>query len=153
MSDEIEIRFMRFVQLTNSCWMWTGNRYAKGYGQIRVSGKPKRAHRISYELFVGPIPDGMIVCHECDNPPCVNPDHLYIGTQSDNIRDSVRKGRHSGLRYGEHHSQARLSNQEIEDIRAKYKTGTVSQKFLSQECKVSQMHISNIITGKRRSKG
>jgi len=153
MSDDTRKRFLRFVQLTNDCWLWTGFKGTKGYGMFSINHRSRRAHRVAYELFIGPIPTGMLVCHDCDNPGCVNPDHLYAGTQSDNIQDSVRKGRHSGLRYGERHSQARISNREVEEIRIRYKGENVSQQTLSREYGISQMHVSNILTGKRRGRG
>jgi hypothetical protein len=77
---------------------WQGGRDLQGYGQIFVRGQAKptrlKAHRVSYELHVGPIPDGMCVCHTCDNPPCLNPEHLWLGTNADNTRDKTEKGRH-----------------------------------------------------------
>ena len=80
----------------DSCWEWTGNRDRSGYGTILVSkgGRRVRAHRLAMELHTGePIPNGMVVCHRCDNPPCCNPGHLFIGTQSDNASDMWSKGR------------------------------------------------------------
>ena len=73
--------------------VWTGTRFASGYGRITQNGKRARAHRVAFELFVGPIPSGMHVLHRCDNPPCVNPSHLFIGTHLDNMRDMEAKGR------------------------------------------------------------
>lgn len=79
--------------LGTRCWEWTGCR-VRGYGQLfRAPGTPDRTHRISWELAHGAIPPGMYVCHKCDNPPCVNPEHLFVGTSSDNHRDCVAKGR------------------------------------------------------------
>lgn len=79
------------------CWEWTASRNSYGYGQLAVvlpSGKrPRLAHRLSWELHVGPIPEGMCILHRCDNPPCVNPSHLFIGTKADNYRDMRAKGR------------------------------------------------------------
>jgi len=77
----------------DDCWEWPGNRDAKGYGY--VFGKQlRRTHRVMYELMYGPIPEGMLVCHRCDNPSCMNPSHLFLGTSADNNRDCVAKGRH-----------------------------------------------------------
>jgi len=95
MRKTVEERFWAKVDKTDSCWVWTGATLRRGYGQIRIPvKKAKQAHRLSWEIHNGPIPDGMLVCHKCDNPPCVNPAHLFLGTQSDNNKDCVRKGRH-----------------------------------------------------------
>lgn len=86
-------RFMVNVQpIEIGCWMWTGG-IVHGYGCWEVDGRRERAHRWAWELFVGPIPEGMHVLHRCDNPPCVNPNHLFLGTQTDNVQDMDAKGR------------------------------------------------------------
>lgn len=77
---------------SGACWIWTGPTNNHGYGRF---GGSRYAHRVSYQLAHGPIPPGMVVLHRCDNPPCVNPDHLSLGTQRDNVRDMVTKGRHN----------------------------------------------------------
>lgn len=87
-------RFWNKVYKTDSCWLWIGSRLPTGYGTFRVGKKVKRAHRVSWELHNGPIIDGsLLVCHTCDNPMCVNPDHLFLGTNLDNMRDRNAKGR------------------------------------------------------------
>lgn len=96
---DLATRFWSKVLKTDGCWLWMGARHPQGYGNI---GLPKdengrypigKAHRVSWELHNGPIPAGLLVMHRCDNPPCVNPDHLFVGTVGDNVRDSASKGR------------------------------------------------------------
>jgi hypothetical protein len=106
----------RSVATENGCMEWTLHRMKDGYGRIKICGQLKLAHRLSYELSVGPIPDGICVLHRCDNPPCVNPDHLFLGTRTDNSEDMVRKGRHRGAP-GERNRKNKLTTEQVLSIR------------------------------------
>lgn len=86
-------RFWAHVDKSGGCWVWLGTRHGKGYGHVKSGGVVRKAHRVSWEMVHGPIPDGLLVCHRCDNPPCVRPDHLFLGTARDNTQDSISKGR------------------------------------------------------------
>lgn len=86
-------RFWSKVDRTGDCWTWTGTRKEGGYGQFHYGGKTTKAHRVAWILTSGAIPDGMCVLHHCDNPPCVRPEHLFLGTLSDNMQDCAAKGR------------------------------------------------------------
>lgn len=87
-------RFFRKVEVTSHCWEWTGSKTDRGYGKIIVEKKQCKAHRVSWVIYNGEIPNDLHVCHHCDNPGCVNPVHLFLGTNNDNIQDKVKKGRH-----------------------------------------------------------
>jgi len=95
-------RYLPEERPPDACWIWRGSTTAYGYGNIRVGGRGTQvaiyAHRLAYEYFVGPIPPGLLVCHACDNPPCTNPAHLWLGTPADNMHDRDRKGRHRWTR-------------------------------------------------------
>lgn len=98
------MRFLsRFRKDAGGCWIWTAAHSSGGYGQIARNGKNIYAHRVSYEMFVGPIPAGMYICHTCDTPACVNPAHLFAGTQRDNAIDMSRKGRWGNQSIGKTH--------------------------------------------------
>lgn len=87
-------RFWNKVEKTDGCWLWTASKNRQGYGYFRFDGKMMKAHRMAWLLVHGEIPEGMLVCHTCDNPSCVNPEHLWLGTNQDNQNDMNAKGRH-----------------------------------------------------------
>ena len=91
----LQKRFLRHVDFEphDGCWLWTGRKKGPAYGGFLYQGKKQMAHRVSWQLYRGKIPDGMKICHECDVPLCVNPQHLFCGTQKDNMQDCARKGR------------------------------------------------------------
>lgn len=90
-------RFWYYVRINDEsgCWEWTGGKNNRGYGLFKVDSKMVATHRFAYEMMVSDIPDGIFVCHKCDNPPCCNPAHLFLGTRSDNVQDCLSKGRFS----------------------------------------------------------
>lgn len=92
-------RFWAKVSQSDGCWQWTGATTSWGYGVLRVKGHNVHAHRVSWELHNGPIPEEMFVCHKCDNPQCTNPEHLFIGTARDNALDMIAKKRHGTKKY------------------------------------------------------
>jgi hypothetical protein len=141
----IEERFWAKVRVTPHCWEWQASLHTQGYGQIGVGRTPRLAHRVSYELHYGPIPDGLVVRHRCDNKICVNPDHLLLGTAADNSRDAMERGL---LPYGDRNPQTRLTVKQVAEIRAQR---GVPQKDLAARYGVTQAHISNIQIGKRRA--
>jgi len=156
----------------NECWEWQGARIHFGYGAFKLRGKSVKAHRVAWELANGPIPSGLFVCHRCDNPPCCNPNHLFLGTHADNTADMVAKGRavagdrhHSvvhpeclargnrhwtrtrpqNLRRGASHPRAKLSEDDVRAIRATYALGGVRQVDLADKYGVPQTAISQVI--------
>lgn len=111
----LAVRFAEKVRISDGCWEWTGDKDVKGYGRFFLRGEVIRAHRVSQEIYAGPIPDGMYVLHRCDNPGCVNPAHLFLGTQTDNMLDMEAKGRGRHPR-GEGHLSSKLTEVEVRKI-------------------------------------
>ena len=139
----------KVVRLPDSpgCWLWTGARTTTGYGHMEVGYSYEKAHRVSYELHRGRIPTGLSVLHRCDVRTCVRPDHLFLGSQGDNVRDAVRKGRLCGIR-GEENARSKLSDHDALEIRRRYARGNAGD--LAQEYGVHRTHIVRIAKGRRR---
>jgi hypothetical protein len=130
----------KYVPEPNSgCWLWLCHKDVNGYGVLTVRGKPRtrRAHRISYELHIGPVSPELLVCHRCDNPACVNPEHLYIGTQVDNMRDRTLRSRNAS---------SKLSVEAVCQIRELAERG-VRRVTIAERCSVSQSTIQRILSG------
>jgi hypothetical protein len=133
-------RFWANVQKTANCWLWTGSMTQGGYGRIfnAQKGVTQYAHRIAWELHFGTIPTGLLVCHHCDNPRCVRPDHLFLGTIRDNAYDMVAKRRYS-------RGPAKLAEVDVLTIRARYVIGDIIYKTLADQYGVSRTTIGKII--------
>lgn len=129
------------------CWLWTGHPTGKeGYGALSVNWRRVRAHRLSYELFVGPVADGICVCHTCDTPPCVNPGHLFLGTRADNNRDMTDKGRRAQGPKLVESCDTKLTPAKVKDIRAR--AGPETQGALAAEYGVHKTTISLVVCRK-----
>lgn len=131
----------------DDCWEWTAGRYKRGYGAFWDGTIRTSAHRYGYTLKVGPIPDGLWVLHRCDNPPCQNPAHWFLGTAGDNNEDRHSKGRSQGPR-GEQAGHARLSESQITEIRSLYLSGT-PQREIADRYSISRPTVSGIVRGAR----
>lgn len=142
----VEERFWRFVNKGESCWEWTGAVATDGYGRIRRTYPSKLnviAHRLSYQIHFGDIPDGLFVCHHCDNRLCVRPDHLFLGTQLDNVTDMISKGRANwrkppGSQRGDRNPGAKLSTATVLAIRREYVPRKVTMVMLAERYGVSR---------------
>jgi len=148
-SDDLKKRFWEKVlkASANECWNWTASVAGKGYGQIKVPKQRRQlyAHRLSYEMHKGEIPDGMLVCHRCDNPRCVNPKHLFLGTGADNLGDMAAKDRHL---YGERNTEHRLSEKDVHCIFDLSEAG-LSQHRIAKRIGVGQPQVGRILRGER----
>lgn len=145
-TETIEKRFESKVDRNGWCHEWTACKNHDGYGIVNVNGRTLRAHRVAWEFAHGAISDGLLVLHHCDNSGCVRLEHLFLGTQADNIRDAVRKGR---VLKGEAIGNSKLTVEDILEIKQLHDFGLINQRKLSRMFGVSNQHISLIVNGKR----
>ena len=134
---------------TSGCWLWLGGTDSSGYGSIRVGDKTKSTHRLSYELHRGPIPDGLRVCHKCDVPSCINPDHFFLGTDADNAHDRDRKGRlvPAPPMPGQAHANAKLSDADVLEMRRRVSSGVATPREEAQRLGITFVAACKILRG------
>lgn len=132
---------------SSGCWNWTAGKDKDGYGNFGFAGRKQKAHRVSYQLYIGEIPDGLCVCHKCDNPSCVNPAHLFPGTMADNVRDCINKGRWKSKfpdHSGENNGHVKLAEEDVRTIRTMGADG-VRQVDIAREFGVTRSNIYHIV--------
>lgn len=138
----------------DSCWLWTGSKHRQGYGWVSFGGKTGLAHRVAWTLAHGTtLSRKDVLCHRCDNPPCVNPAHIFIGTQKDNMSDAWAKGRLKPpiVKRGAAHYRAKLTASQVRAIRKKYAAGGITLSALASEYAVT-MGAIHLITSRRNWK-
>lgn len=133
-------RFRCKYRLLNDCWVWIGRKDSKDYGLFDINGKPYFAHRISYLIHKGDFEQHLYVCHKCNNPPCVNPDHLYVGTQLDNMTDCINQDRQA---YGERQGNHILTEKDVREIRYLLEQN-ITHEEISKKYGISRGAISRI---------
>lgn len=141
------IAFWSKVAITaddDKCWLWLASKNRWGYGNIKWQGKMERANRVAWMMPNYVIPDGMIICHSCDNTSCVNPKHLFLGTHQDNMTDKVKKGRHVSL-YGEDHPSHKISDEDVKYIRERYAMGGITYREIGEQLGISGDHVGAIV--------
>lgn len=164
MTEKEILQFLGKVQSgsKDECWEWMGCRFTHGYGCATAEGKNRGAHRVAWEIANGEIPEGRWVLHKCDNPPCCNPAHLYLGTPRDNVRDMLERKRnrppsgdeHFWRRHperiirGEQHGNAKITDDQVLEIRKRYAAGGITQANLAREYGLTHGTLSVIISGR-----
>lgn len=144
--EELKARLLKRIELVDGsldtpCWEWQGSKVTGGYGNLTFRCESMYAHRASWVVHKGPIPTDLKICHHCDNRPCINPDHLFVGTQAINLQDMHDKGR------GNHRNAALLTNEQVIDIKQLLRSGRYSQYYIADLFNVSRSTILNIHLG------
>lgn len=146
----IDERLKNYIDKSGDCWLWTSHTNEKGYGLLSVGrGKQVRVHRYMYELYKGQIPDGLHVLHKCDVRRCCNPDHLFLGTQKDNMEDASKKGRIGYKSFnGESHHNSKLKKEDVIEMRKLWESGSFFQSELAKRFNVTQQVVSKVVNFK-----
>jgi len=142
--SDSEILAKGLTPAPGGCLVWGKYTAKNGYGQLGIHSKAMQAHRLAWTLANGPIPPGLKVLHRCDNPPCCNPDHLFLGTQADNVADMVAKNRNV---YGERQNSSKLTSDQVITIRARYAQGGTTHKSLAIKYGVNPTTIGCVVRG------
>ena len=138
------------VRGEDKCWLWLASRFSSGYGQFGFDGRPQNAHRVAWQLIYGTISSGLYVLHKCDNKPCVNPAHLFLGTPADNTRDMLNKGRNpkfAGQR-GEDNYNVKLTEGDVLRIVGLAREGQLLRREIAERYNISQRQVYYILSGK-----
>lgn len=145
MNKSVKRRFWKYAQkgAEDECWEWVGGVSGNGYGRLKDNGRYEGAHRISWQIHYGEIPDDMYICHACDYLLCVNPAHLFLGTNASNQADSVSKGRAK--------SNVKITDQDVQKIRQRYAAGGITQQEIADEYGTAPQTISNYCVGRTRT--
>lgn len=146
------VRFFKYAAIggMSQCWMWKGAVDKDGYGRLQSENKTLKAHRVSFEISKGKIPEGKIVCHKCDIPGCVNPLHLYAGTHKSNVRDCMTRGRHKAVgkpHFGADNPKAKLTAGKVRQLRTDRAAG-VKVRALCIKYGVCKSTVERVVSGK-----
>lgn len=142
----VECKFWSLVEKSDGCWNWNGNFSTWGYGRLWAQGISMPVHRLSYFLENGTIPEGLLVCHRCDNKKCVRPSHLFLGTHNDNSDDKIKKGR-AVYAKGEQKGNHKLTNLKVVEMRQLYSFGGITQREIAKLFKVSKSTSGTVLKG------
>lgn len=145
MDNDIELFLKRVDKVCGPCWIWKTGKDKDGYGFFNLRKKTYKAHRWSYEKFIGPIHSGMCICHKCDNPSCVNPDHLFAGTTQENTADKVKKRRQA---MGGAHGMSKITEDIVVEIIEMNNTGSFLQTDIAAKFGITNQQVNNILSGR-----
>lgn len=145
-NERIKVRIQKTIKIDEKkCWLWIGAKHRQGYAIISYKRKPSLGHRVSWMVYKGEIPESMKICHICDVTSCVNPEHLFLGSQKENVKDAVEKGKFYGRNLGKR--RTKLNWDQVQSIRNLHSKG-IDRKELQQRFRVGQTCIAKILTGR-----